>query len=34
MTVQQFEEGYDHHHPDFQEEAASAFGGSMGRETT
>jgi hypothetical protein len=27
MTVDQLEEGYAHHHPDFQEEAASAFGG-------
>lgn len=27
MTVEQLEEGYGHHHPDFQEEAAGAFGG-------
>ncbi len=27
MTVQQLEEGYAHHHPDFQNEAAAAFGG-------
>ncbi len=25
MTVEQLEEGYGHHHPDFQEEAAAAF---------
>jgi hypothetical protein len=27
MTVEQLEEGYGHHHPDFQDDAASAFGG-------
>jgi integrase len=27
MTLEQLEEGYGHHHPDFQEEAAEAFGG-------
>jgi integrase len=27
MTVEQLEDGYGHHHPDFQQEAASAFGG-------
>lgn len=27
MTVEQLEAGYGHHHPDFQEEAAGAFGG-------
>ena len=27
MTVEQLEEGYGHHHPDFQGEAAEAFGG-------
>jgi integrase len=26
MTLEQLENGYGHHHPDFQEEAASAFG--------
>jgi hypothetical protein len=28
MTVETLEEKYGHHHPDFQEEAAGAFGGS------
>lgn len=28
MTVEQLEEGYGHHHPDFQEEAAAAFASS------
>jgi integrase len=27
MTLEQLEAGYGHHHPDFQEEAAEAFGG-------
>lgn len=27
MTVEQLQENYGHHHPDFQEEAAEAFGG-------
>jgi integrase len=27
MTLEQLENGYGHHHPDFQEEAASAFSG-------
>lgn len=27
MTLEQLEDGYGHHHPDFQEEAADAFGG-------
>lgn len=27
MTVEQLEDGYGHHHPDFQSEAAAAFGG-------
>ena len=27
MTVEQFEQNYGHHHPDFQEDAAEAFGG-------
>jgi len=26
MTLEQLEDGYGHHHPDFQEEAAGAFG--------
>jgi hypothetical protein len=26
MTLEQLEENYGHHHPDFQEEAAEAFG--------
>jgi hypothetical protein len=28
MTVEQLEEGYGHHHPDFQEEAAATFASS------
>jgi hypothetical protein len=27
MTVEQLEQNYGHHHPDFQEEAAEAFDG-------
>jgi integrase len=27
MTVEQLEQNYSHHHPDFQEDAAEAFGG-------
>ena len=27
MTLEQLEDGYGHHHPDFQEAAAEAFGG-------
>ena len=27
MTLEQLENGYGHHHPDFQGEAAEAFGG-------
>lgn len=27
MTVEQLEQNYSHHHPDFQEDAAGAFGG-------
>ena len=27
MTVEQLEANYGHHHPEFQEEAAEAFGG-------
>ena len=30
MTVEQLEANYGHHHPDFQEEVAEAFG-SRGR---
>ena len=30
MTVQQLEQGYGHHHPDYQEEAAAALGGQHG----
>jgi hypothetical protein len=29
MTVETLEERYGHHHPDFQEEAAGAFGGQL-----
>jgi hypothetical protein len=28
ITVEQLEDGYGHHHPDFLEEAASTFGGA------
>ena len=31
MTVEQLEQGYAHHHPDFQGEAAGAFGGRQAR---
>ena len=34
MTVQQLEQGYGHHHPDFQEEAAAALGGQHGARNT
>jgi hypothetical protein len=34
MTVQQLEKGYGHHHPDYQEEAASALGGQYGARNT
>jgi len=30
MTVQQLEQAYGHHHPDFQEEAVAALGGPYG----
>jgi len=30
MTVQQLEQGYGHHHPDYQEEAVAALGGQYG----
>jgi integrase len=30
MTVQQLEQGYGHHHPDYQEEAVAALGGQHG----
>jgi hypothetical protein len=26
MTMQQLTDGYGHHHPDFQQDAAEAFG--------
>ena len=29
-TVQQLEGGYGHHHPDYQEDAATALGGQYG----
>lgn len=32
MTLEQLDDGYGHHHPDFQEEAAGAFGGSRDRQ--
>jgi hypothetical protein len=31
MTLEQLENGYGHHHPDFQEEAAEAFGAGARR---
>jgi integrase len=34
MTVQQLEQGYGHHHPDFQKEAAAALGGQHGARNT
>jgi integrase len=30
MTVQQLEQGYGHHHPDYQEQAVTALGGQHG----
>jgi len=30
MTVQQLEQGYGHHHPDYQEDAVAALGGQYG----
>ena len=30
MTVQQLEQGYGHHHPDYQEQAVAALGGQYG----
>jgi integrase len=34
MTVQQLEQTYGHHHPDFQREAAEALGGQNGERNT
>jgi integrase len=34
MTVQQLEQGYGHHHPDYQEEAVAALGGQYGARNT
>jgi len=34
MTVQQLEEGYGHHHPDYQEDAVVALGGHHGARNT
>jgi integrase len=34
MTVQQLEQGYGHHHPDYQHEAAAALGGQYGARNT
>jgi integrase len=34
MTVQQLEEGYGHHHPDYQEDAVAALGGQYGARNT
>ena len=33
MTVQQLEQGYGHHHPDYQEAAVAALGARTGHET-
>jgi integrase len=33
-TVQQLEQGYGHHHPDYQEEAVAALGGQYGARNT
>jgi integrase len=30
MTIQQLEQGYGHHHPDYQEQAVAALGGQYG----
>lgn len=34
MTVQQLEQGYGHHHPDYQEAAVAALGGLNGSRNT
>jgi hypothetical protein len=34
MTVQQLEQAYGHHHPDYQEEAVAALGGQHGARNT
>jgi hypothetical protein len=34
MTVQQLEQSYGHHHPDYQEGAARALGGPYGGRNT
>jgi integrase len=34
MTVQQLEQGYGHHHPDYQEQAVAALGGQHGARNT
>jgi integrase len=34
MTVQQLEQGYGHHHPEYQEEAVAALGGQHGARNT
>jgi integrase len=34
MTVQQLEQGYGHHHPEYQEQAATALGGPYGARNT
>ncbi len=34
MTVQQLEQGYGHHHPDYQEDAVAALGGQRGARNT
>jgi integrase len=34
MTVQQLEQGYGHHHPEYQEQAVEALGGQYGARNT
>ena len=34
MTVQQLEQGYGHHHPDYQQDAVAALGGQHGARNT
>jgi integrase len=34
MTVQQLEQGYGHHHPDYQKDAVAALGGQYGARNT
>ena len=34
MTAQQLEQGYGHHHPEYQEQAVGALGGQFGARNT